>query len=154
MRPIKFYLDSGGWFMNMQFIALLSFASLTACGGLSVSQSPVLSSSPVVHVPESANKYMHHGDPFFINFETMSAKLDRLGEARLDELVFKMKGASKILLHGNCNKNEIGNPQQASWARAMEVKKYLVKKGIGEKKIFVGANIDEPLHGVRIEIHL
>lgn len=90
--------------------------------------------------------------PFNLLFEGKKTKLNHDMTVRLDDLVRQLQFANKIHVRGYCNKADVRNCSSVARARALAVKKYLVKKGVKPAKITFDVDIKEPLHAVAVEV--
>jgi outer membrane protein OmpA-like peptidoglycan-associated protein len=91
-------------------------------------------------------------NPVPIMFDKLSIKLDEDGKQIVTAIGERAKMASKIIITGYCDRNQVGNAKDAAIARANAVKEDLVSSGVSAKKIrikFITSVTDK--HGVEIE---
>lgn len=91
-------------------------------------------------------------EPVLLVFGKMSAKLDVMSLLQIEKMSARIKQARRATLTGYCNRHEIGNADAVAKARAVAVKKELVKKGIPEDNIDINIEINEDRHATVIEL--
>jgi outer membrane protein OmpA-like peptidoglycan-associated protein len=122
---------------------------LTACAD-TPTQPAVASTTSWLKAPEAPVVAL--GKPYLLKFEKMSAKLTPQQEEILIGLAPQLKEAKTIIVRGFCNKRDIGNAKDSALARAINVEKFLVSRGIVDQKMSLRYNTDDAEHAVELEI--
>lgn len=92
-------------------------------------------------------------DPYFLDFEKLSAKLTPVHEVQLQQLVPQLKAGKPFVVRGYSNKKEVGNAKEGALARAVNVEKYLIEQGVPDKKMTIRYTTEDSKHGVEIDIN-
>lgn len=92
-------------------------------------------------------------DPYFLDFDKLSAKLTPEHEAQLQKLIPQLKAGKAFVVRGYSNKKEVGNAKDGALARALNVEKYLIEQGVPDKKMSVRYTTEDSKHGVEIDIN-
>jgi outer membrane protein OmpA-like peptidoglycan-associated protein len=114
---------------------------------------PKPTATPSTTAAKPAPTAVPNRDPYFLEFDKLSAKLTPEHEAQLNLLVPQLKTAKPFIVRGHSNRKEVGNPKEAALARALNVEKYLIQQGVPDKKMTIRFSTDDGKHGVEIDIN-
>lgn len=81
-----------------------------------------------------------------ISFTKMSAKLDKMAQQQLEQMLPLLKTGDKVTITGYCDRSAIKNATRAAKARALTVKEELVRLGIDVNKISIANVTNEARH--------
>lgn len=96
-------------------------------------QQPVKAPAATAAVVEPAIDYSKL-NPIQLQFDRMVIKLEADEKEIISKLVSRAQAASRIVITGYCDRQQIGNAKDAAIARAVAVREEFVKHGVSAKK--------------------
>lgn len=141
-----------------QFVLVLSMLLLAGCasnetkpanskdGGVATTSTSSASASNEAQSPQAgtasktaaaSKPAVMVANPTIIPFDKMSITLDEKNKAAVAQIVDRAKSASKIVITGFCDRNQIGNSENSAIARSVVVRDELIAQGVLPAKIQV-----------------